>query len=144
VKILFDTSVLVAALLTNHSKHSQAFPSLEAVQRRENQGYISAHSLAELYSVLTRLPEPLRVSPDEAQALIVDLSGYLAVVSLQSEDYKAAISQMVALKLPGGGIFDALIAQAALKAKVNHLLTLNAKDFTRLSEEIALLLQVPE
>jgi hypothetical protein len=44
----------------------------------------------------------LRVSPDEAQALIVDLSSYLDVVSLQSEDYKTAISQMVALKLPGG------------------------------------------
>jgi predicted nucleic acid-binding protein len=144
VKILFDTSVLVAALLTNHSNHSLAFPSLAAVQRRENQGYISAHSLAELYSVLTRLPEPLRVSPDEAQALIVDLSGYLEVVSLQSEDYKAAMAQMVALKLPGGGIFDALIAQAALKTKVDHLLTLNAKDFIRLSEEIALLVQVPE
>jgi predicted nucleic acid-binding protein len=144
VKILFDTSVLVAALLTNHSNHSLAFPSLKSVQRRENQGYISAHSLAELYSVLTRLPEPLRVSPDEAQALIVDLSGYLEVVSLQAEDYQAAIAQMVALKLPGGGIFDALIAQAALKVKVNHLLTFNAKDFIRLSEEIALLVQIPE
>jgi predicted nucleic acid-binding protein len=144
VKILFDTSVLVAALLTNHSNHSLAFPSLEAAQRREIRGYISAHSLAELYSVLTRLPEPLRVSPDEAQALIVDLSDYLEVVSLQSEDYKAAIAQMVALKLPGAGIFDALIAQAALKDKVNHLLTLNAKDFIRLSEKIAILVQVPE
>jgi predicted nucleic acid-binding protein len=51
---------------------------------------------------------------------------------------------MVALKLPGGSIFDALIAQAALKAKVNHLLTLNAKDFIRLSEKIAILVQVPE
>jgi predicted nucleic acid-binding protein len=143
VKILYDTSVLVAALLVNHSNHSLAFPKLESAQRGKVRGYISAHSLAELYSVLTRHPN-LKVSPDEAQALIIDLSGYLEVVSLQSEDYNAAISQMVALKLSGGGIFDALIAQAALKAKVNHLLTLNAKDFIRLSEEIALLVQVPE
>jgi predicted nucleic acid-binding protein len=144
VKILFDTSVLVAALLTNHSKHSLAFPSLEATQRREIREYISAHSLAELYSVLTRLPEPLRVSPIEAQAMIADLNGYLEVVSLQAEDYQAAIANMVILKLPGGGVFDALIAQVALKAEVNHLLTLNAKDFIRLGKEIAALVKVPE
>jgi predicted nucleic acid-binding protein len=144
VKVLYDTSVLVAALLVNHSKHSLAFPKLEMAQRREVRGYISTHSLAELYSVMTRLPEPLRVSPDEAQAVIMDLSGYLEVVSLQTEDYQAAITQMVALKLPGGGVFDALIAQAALKAEVNHLLTLNSKDFIRLGEEIALLIKVPE
>jgi hypothetical protein len=37
------------------------------------QGYLSTHSLAELYSVITRLPLPLRVAPDEAEAVIMDL-----------------------------------------------------------------------
>ncbi len=35
---------------------------------------------------------------------------------------------MVSLNLPGGGIYDALIAQAALKANVDRLLTLNPND----------------
>ena len=48
------------------------------------------------------------------------------------------------LNLPGGGIFDALIAQAALKASVDRLLTLNPKHFTRLSEAIALLVLMPD
>jgi predicted nucleic acid-binding protein len=51
---------------------------------------------------------------------------------------------MVALKLPGGGIFDALIAQAALKAKVDILFTLNPNHFTRLGEAIAQITQVPQ
>lgn len=51
---------------------------------------------------------------------------------------------MVTLNLPGGGIFDALIAQAALKADVDILLTLNPNHFTRLGEAIAYLVQVPE
>jgi predicted nucleic acid-binding protein len=49
----------------------------------------------------------------------------------------AEIAQMVALNLPGGGIFDALIAQAALKANADILLTLNFNHFTRLGEVIA-------
>lgn len=44
---------------------------------------------------------------------------------------------MATLNLPGGGIFDAVIAQAALKAKVDILLTLNPNHFTRLGNEIA-------
>lgn len=50
---------------------------------------------------------------------------------------------MVGLNLPGGGIYDALIAQAALKGNVDRLLTLNPNDFVRLGEDIASLVQTP-
>ncbi len=50
---------------------------------------------------------------------------------------------MANLQLTGGGVFDAVIAQAALKVSVAHLL-LNPKDCTRLGNEIAVLVQVPE
>ncbi len=144
MKILYDTSVLIAALLVNHPNHCLALPKLEMAQRREVNGYVSTHTLAELYSVMTRLPEPLRVSPDEALSASADLVEYIEVVPLQAKDYQAAIAQMAALKLPGGGVFDALIAQAALKASADCLLTFNQKDFIRLGEAIAALVQVPE
>ncbi|WP_230968244.1 hypothetical protein [Nostoc sp. WHI] len=54
------------------------------------------------------------------------------------------IVQMAALNFPGGGIFDALIAQAALKAEVAVLLTLNPNHFNRLGNAIVDLVQVPE
>jgi predicted nucleic acid-binding protein len=144
VKVLYDTSVLIAALLVNHPNHYLTLPKLEMAQRREVHGYVSTHTLAELYSVMTRLPKPLQVSPDEALSAIADLVEYIEAVPLLPEDYQTAIAQMAALKLPGGSVFDALIAQAAVKANVDCLLTLNPKDFIRLSEAIAALVQVPE
>ncbi len=50
---------------------------------------------------------------------------------------------MVNNQLPSGGIFDALIAQAALKAEVDVILTLNAKHFVRLGAVIAEKVQQP-
>ncbi len=50
---------------------------------------------------------------------------------------------MVSLNLPGGTVYDALIAQAAVKAKAEVLLTLNLKDFQRLGKEIEQLVRLP-
>ncbi len=137
MKVLFDTSVLVAALIVSHPQHSACFARLKAAESREVQGFVSTHSLAEIYSVITRFPIQPRIAPHQAQSTIADISQYLEVVPLHSNEYLAAITQMVALNLPGGGIFDALIAQAALKADVNILLTMNPSHFTRLGEAIA-------
>lgn len=144
MKVLYDTSLLIAALLVEHANHALALPKLELAQRGEVQGYLSTHSLAELYSVMTRLPPPLRVLPLEAEATIADLLQYLEPVSLIGSDYQRVIARMASLKLVGGGVFDAVIAQAALKASVDCLLTLNPKDFTRLGDDVAALVQVPE
>lgn len=62
---------------------------------------------------------------------------------LTAEDYQTTIARMVSLNLPGGEIYDVLIAQAALKANVDRLLTLNPNDFVRLGENIASLVQTP-
>lgn len=143
VKVLFDTSVLVAGLLTSHPQHTACFPHLKAAQAQDIQGYISTHTLAEAYSVLTRIPVQPRIKPDQAQSLIFDLAQYLTVIPLLVDDYQAAIAQMVNLNLPGGGIFDALIAQSALKANVDKLFTLNPKHFIRLGTEVSSLVQIP-
>ncbi|MGG6270037.1 type II toxin-antitoxin system VapC family toxin [Leptolyngbya sp. AN03gr2] len=143
MNVLYDASVLIAALLIEHENHNLALSRLEMARQGVVKGYVSTHSLAELYSVMTRLPLPLRVLPDEAEAAIVDLLDYLEPVPLFADEYQQAIRRMVTLKLVGGGIFDAVIAQAALKAEVEQLLTFNPKDFTRLGDEIASIVQVP-
>lgn len=140
---LYDTSALVAALLVEHPNHERAFPELELARRGEVQGYLSTHTLAELYAVITRLPTPLKVLPEEAQALIADLLEYLTPVSLLPEEYQGAIARMAKFQLTGGGIFDGLIAQAALKVRADRLITFNPKDFTRLGKEVASIVKVP-
>jgi hypothetical protein len=112
-----DTSVLVAAFEVSHPRHGVCLPWLQQAQEEKIDGCLSIHTLAELYSVLTRLPVRPLISP--------------------------AIARMVRLNLPGGGIFDALIAQAALKAEVDILLTLNPSHFTRLGQDLAQRVQVP-
>ncbi|PNW44040.1 UNVERIFIED_CONTAM: twitching motility protein PilT [Euhalothece sp. KZN 001] len=143
MKILFDTSVLVAALLVDHPNHNRAFSQLELAKRGKVQGYLSTHTLAELYAVMTRLPQPLRVLPNQAQEVITDLLAYLIPVSLSPEEYQSAIARMVKFRLSGGGMFDCIIAEAALKVTADCLLTFNPKDFIRLGEDIESLVQVP-
>jgi predicted nucleic acid-binding protein len=143
MKYLFDTSVLVAAMMSGHSSYNVCLPLLQKAQARQIFGFISTHTLAELYSVLTRIPQT-KITPDLAQELIRDNLQTFELVSLGAEDYTAAIDLMVKNRIPGGGIFDALIAQAALKVDVDVILTLNAKHFIRLGTAIAQKVQEPK
>lgn len=51
MKTLFDTSILVAALVENHSKHERALPWLSKAKVKECEFVVSSHTLAELYDV---------------------------------------------------------------------------------------------
>jgi predicted nucleic acid-binding protein len=107
------------------------------------EGFISTHSLAESYSILTRISPPYRTSPATANQLLTENLARFARVSLTAEDYQTVIRKVVQLNISGGGIYDALIAQAALIANVDSLLTFNAKHFIRLGKEVAQLVQIP-
>jgi predicted nucleic acid-binding protein len=144
VRTLFDTSVLVAAFEVSHPRHTVCLPWLQQAQTEQIHGLIATHTLAELYSVLTRLPVRPRISPELAQRLITENLERFEVIPLTTEDYQMVLAQMVNLNLTGGGIYDGLIAQAAVKAEANTLLTLNPNHFTRLGEDIARLVQVPQ
>ena len=144
VKGLFDTSILVAALVADHPQHFYCFPWLQRVKSGEIIGVVSTHSLAELYSVLTRSPLPQPIKPKLAERLLAENLKTFEKVSLTAEDYQTTINLMVKLNIPGGAIYDALIAQAAIKSNVDILLTLNPKHFIRLGEAIARLITVPE
>jgi predicted nucleic acid-binding protein len=143
MNVLFDTSVFVAAFEASHPRHGACLPWLQRAQEKEISGYLSTHTFAELYSVLTRLPVRPTIAPAIAQRLIDENLRLFVAIPLTAHDYQQAIACMVGLNLPGGGIFDALIAQAALKAEVDVLLTLNPGHFTRLGKDLAQRVQVP-
>ena len=143
MKVLFDTSVLVAVAIEEHPKNSESLLWLRRVKTEVIEGFISTHTLAELYATLTRLPRRPRIKPESAQQLLEENLKQFNRVVLTAEDYQETIALMVSLNLPGAGIYDALIAKSALKAGADVLLTLNPNDFTRLGEDIAKLVQVP-
>lgn len=144
VRVLFDTNVIVASLSEAHEMYDRCKPWFDQAQIDQTiEGLISTHSLAECYSILTRLPPPYRISPATVDRLLTENLTQFTRVSLTAEDYQTAIRRVVQLNISGGGIYDAVIAQAALKANVDLLLTCNAKHFIRLGTEIAQLVQIP-
>jgi len=133
MKVLFDTSVLVAALVKTHPMHKKSVSWLKRAKTGEVAMIISCHTLAELYAVLTTLPVSPRISPEMAWRLINENIENTAVApALDSEDYIETIRQLKDGMFSGGIVYDALILRAAVKTGAEALLTLNAADFKRL------------
>lgn len=141
LKILFDTSALVAAILVKHPHHSYCWSYLEKVKTGEITGLIATHTLAELFSVLSSFPSQPRLSPQITQQLIKENIKEFQIIVLTESDYYQVIEKMVNLGFTGGAIYDGLIAHCALKMKVDKILTLNSKHFIRLGNGIAELVE---
>lgn len=132
MKILFDTSIIVAALVENHPMHEKALPLFQQARAKEFDLVIASHTLAELYAVLSALPIRPRITPPIAWRLIHEnIDTLAAIVSLSPSEYRATIKEVSELGLSGGIIYDALIAKVAQKTKVDRLLTLNVEHFKR-------------
>ena len=63
MKVAFDTSVLVAAMISTHRDHPRAVVWLDAVSAGTLEGVVSVHVLGELWSVLKKLPVTPPISP---------------------------------------------------------------------------------
>lgn len=145
MKLFFDTSTLIAALVEGHPAHHIAYPRLHSVKVGHNIDLLSAHSLAELYSKLTRIPfVGGALTTAKAQQLIkTDIVSVLAVIPLSGDDYSNIVKHLAQQNLAGGIIFDALIFYAAIKADADQLLTLNPKHFRQIYSEFADLVVEP-
>ena len=102
-----------------------------------------ADCLTEIYGTLTGMPPPRRVGGAEALLFLDDVQSNLSVITLTDADYVEAIRSAASQSVYGGGIYDALLAQCALKANAEAIYTLNAKHFLRLSPRIASLVKAP-
>jgi len=144
VKVYFDTNVLVAALKTEHPHHPASFAALGRVHGGRIHGYIAAHGLAELYSVLTRAPFASPVYPEEALRLITEsIQPFFNIVDLSSKAYLGAITACGTAGWKGGRIHDVVHLQAARQAKCDRVYTYNLADFHALAPELATRIQNP-
>ncbi len=133
MRLLFDTSTLIAALLRPHDVHHLAHPWLDQVLAGADTGVICAHSLAELYSTLTRMPLQPKITATDALDLIREnVLGSFEIVGLSPADYMAILEDLHQRNLVGGVTYDALIMYAAIKAGVDKVITVNGRDFLRL------------
>jgi predicted nucleic acid-binding protein len=141
VKIFFDTTVLVAAVLEDHEHHGRSFAVFSAAER--SSAYCAAHNLAEVYVTLTRYPGRDRLSSEQAVLSLEKIEERLTVVALDVPEYFAAIRRFASIGIVGGTLYDGLIAACALKAGADTLYTWNTAHFRRLGEEVAQKVRTP-
>ncbi len=138
VQILLDASVLVAASVESHPEHARALPWLQRIHAGDVVGIVAAHALAEVYAVLTRLPVQPRITPQLAQQVIThNIIDRCTIVALTPDDYAQILRDMADRGLIGGVIYDALAVYTARQARVDQIVTLNAKDFRRIDPELS-------
>ncbi len=141
MRVLYDTSVLVAVLTSGHPQHHKTRTRFIAqVDASDIDVCVSTHALAELFAVLTRFPH-WRISPSEAKKGIDQLRTRLTVVALDAEDYLWVLERIASLELSGAVVYDTLHARAALTCNASKLYTLNSKDFVRLGSDVASLVE---
>lgn len=143
MKVLFDTSVLVAASHDAHPFHLRARVWSEAVHKTQVDGMLTVHAIAEIWSVLTRLPAPHALSPAQATELVNRLRSVFSVRSLDQDTYARAIQRCTERRLKSGAVFDALHLIAAEDAGAQMLLTFNEDHFRRLAATDSLRIVVP-
>ncbi|MGO9487785.1 MAG: PIN domain-containing protein [Solirubrobacteraceae bacterium] len=114
-----DSSVAIPALLVDHADHANAELALGETD------VTVAHAALETYSVLTRLPPPLRVDTSRAGALIeVRLPNDW--ISLDPAGHAEALRSLAAEGIAGGAVYDGLIALTAAQHDA-ELLTLDRR-----------------
>ncbi|SPE52596.1 Ribonuclease VapC [Verrucomicrobia bacterium] len=136
MKIFCDTNVVVAAFFSNHPHHEAARPVLERVKAGRDDGFVAAHTLAETYAVLTRLPAGAQVPAGVAWQLIEEnLVKNFSVVALTPKDYARNLGTGVANGVVGGRIYDALLLAAAGKCGAERIYTFNVAHFQNLAAD---------
>lgn len=141
MRAFLDTSVLVPVFYGDHTHHKASLDLF--LKLNHSTGCCGAHSLAEVYSTLTRMPGKHRISGDQAMLFIDNIRERLAVVALDGDEYAGALRQSAELGIVGGGIYDAMLAHCALKAKARTIYTWNLRHYALCGPEIAKRLNTP-
>jgi predicted nucleic acid-binding protein len=136
VKVFCDTNVLVAAFLQSHPHHNSARPVIERIKSGNDQGFVGAHSLAETYAVLTRLPSGQQVAAAVAWQLITEnVLKDFTIVSLSSKEYTDTLGNAGKNGVEGGKTYDALLLAAAAKSGAERIYTTNVRHFQSLADD---------
>ena len=135
-RYLCDTSVLVATVCSWHEHHARTLAELERRERVGEALVLAAHSLAETYAVLTRLPGPSRLRSRDAITLLEANWRETPVVHLTAAETWGALRRAQRRGVIGGQTYDMLIATCALKAGAATILTWNVRHFVAAAPEI--------
>jgi len=125
--LALDTSVAVPWLVETHPQNGRVLAWAQGKTVR-----LCGHALAETYSVLTRLPGTMRVTPDQAISLLD--RNFDEPLTWSPKAQRAAHRTLAARGIGGGATWDGLVGLAALE----HGATLVTRDARALATYDAL------
>lgn len=126
--MLFDSSVLVAALLSDEDRHAECLALL-----LEGQGAIYSHALMETFTTLTGGKLGRKISADfAAQLLSQTVRPRVQIIELTADELLEALRQARLHGVRGGAVYDYAHLVAARKAGAKMIYTLNISDFQSL------------
>lgn len=105
-QVAVDTSVAVPYVMRSHEHHREIRRALS-----QHDLVLTGHSLAETYSVLTRLPGDARLAPPDA-GKIID-ANFGPPVLPDQETAVTLPAELAARGIAGGAVYDALVGLAA-------------------------------
>ena len=136
----FETTVLVAAMVEDESRHEACARALEAADN----GYASLHSLGECYATLTGGRLGVQLSAADAGRLVrYNLHERLSFVGLSNAEYFKLLDQAGPAGARGAAIYDLLLLACARKANVDRIYTLNKRHFAALAPDLATHIAIP-
>jgi predicted nucleic acid-binding protein len=103
-----DSSIAIAAILADPEAHEVAEEALS------ESATTIAHVATETYSVLTRLPPPLRLDATRAAAIVATRLPS-SRVTLDADAHARSPERLAAAQVSGGATYDGLIALTALE-----------------------------
>jgi predicted nucleic acid-binding protein len=132
--VFLDTSILLPGLLDMGSGSKSPREILLAIADSKIRHAVTAwHCCLEFYAVSTRLPQELRISPNEAARLIEEsILARFHVSGLPASRWKGFFDSAARRDVAGGAIYDAHIAETALRAGAAVVVTENTRHFASL------------
>lgn len=132
---------MIPTFLEEHQHHEASLEIFLKASKEHDS--CTAHSLAEVYSTITRLPGRQRLSGEQVLLFLEHIRERLRLVTLNAEEYSATLDEAAAAGIVGGTVYDALLARCALKARADTLYTWNVKHFQQLGPDVARLVKTP-
>jgi predicted nucleic acid-binding protein len=129
MRVLLDSSCLVAAAVPQHEHHAATVADLARRRAAGDTFVMAAHAVLEAYAVLTRLPPPHRLAPGDALAVLDRNWGKSETFALTGAESWRVVRRQAASGSGGGRVYDGHIAACAQKAKAAEILTWNVRHF---------------
>lgn len=126
-----DTSVFIAAFWGDHPQHEPSIALLKSATPAS--AFCAAHSVAEVYSTMTRLPVKPSIPTEQALLFVRQIRELFTVVTLNEEEYFATVERLGEKGLAKNYIYDGLIMSADEKSGADAIYTGNIGDFLKVS-----------